>query len=126
MELTLKTTTEDELGAPVSTEETVYTSTITDSLEENLLQVSVSVSQPVVTQTEVVSSEINDPTVIQPSVEVSETGQMWSAGQHQQDQRSSSLLILGDGDAPATGDGKDQLIGGDVQEEVELLVNQEQ
>ena len=42
------------------------------------LQVSVSVSQPE-TQTEVVSSGISDP--IQPPVEVSEAGQMWSTGE---------------------------------------------
>ena len=49
------TQTED-LGAPVTTEETVYTSAITDTLDENLLTVNVAVNQ---TDTQ---TEISDPT----------------------------------------------------------------
>lgn len=45
-----------DLGAPVTTEETVYTSAIADTLDENLLTVNVGVNQAD-TQT-----EISDPT----------------------------------------------------------------
>ena len=107
VEITLKTTTEGELSVPVTTEESIYTSA--ESLGVNLLPVDHR-------QTDVVSD-----TVIQPPVEVSEAGQMWSTGENQ----SSSLLLLESEHEGAAGT-KGGLLGTDVQEEVELLAHQEQ
>lgn len=92
----------DELGGSVSTEETVYTSALAESLGENLLQVNV-------------SSQSTQPAP-------NNAGQMWSSAGAQ----TGPLVMLGGGDSDGMGveddPGKTQLT---VQEEVELLVQQE-
>lgn len=100
----------------------MYTPAIPDSLPGNLL----TVNEGGVAQ---------QPNLeIQPPVDVS-GGQMWSASVGVKDQQSGSLLMLGGesvavSDAPPTDPGgpkeDEGLMGGDVQEEVVLLSNQEQ
>lgn len=102
-----------ELGAP-TTEETVYTSAVSESLDENLLQVNVSVSQTSEGGASGVTPEITDPSMEQSA---SGASQMWSAGQ--------ALMLAGDseGEGGESAEGKGQLI---VAGQEELLTQQEQ
>ena len=66
-----------ELGAP-TTEETVYTSAVSESLDENLLQVNVSVSQTSEGGASGVTPEITDPSMEQNASGASEWGMFQS------------------------------------------------
>lgn len=120
-------TADQHLGASITAEETVYT-----TLDDNLLQVQVSVNVDQSSQgaAEGVPAEIHH---VRPPTGVSETGQMWSvgAGGGQESGQSGGLGLMLSGESEGEAGGSDdvhktELISGAVQEEVELLGNQEQ